>query len=133
MKRALGIVAAVGGYVVVEILLLLSVIVPYPAYAHEVYRTLVPWSQFLLIPGLAALCSRIIYGPQKWGRRTLVILLVALLGLCIFIIPLFVIAALLDWTFLFSKILFAVAMSVIFGAMVIGLRWCLRRLTGWNT
>ena len=130
MKRTLGIVAAVTGYVVIEILLLLSIIVPHES---NDYRIFVSWSQLLLIPGFAALFSRIIYGPQKWGRRTLAILLVALLGLCIFIIPLFVIAASLDWTFLFSKILFAVAMSVIFGAMVIGLRWCLRRLTRWNT
>jgi hypothetical protein len=42
-------VAAVTGYVVVEILLLLSVIVPDQFYESQVYRTLVLGSQFLLI------------------------------------------------------------------------------------
>jgi hypothetical protein len=62
----------------------------------------------------------------------LVILLVAPLGLCIFITPFFVIALWLDWTFIVSKILFAAAMSAVFGAMVIGFRWCLRRLRSWS-
>lgn len=132
MQRALGIVAAVTGCVVVEILLLLSVIVPDQFYEHQVYRTFVSWSQFVLIPGFAALFSRFIYGPQKWGRRMLVTLLFAPLGLCIFIIPFFVIATLQDWTFIVSKILFAAAMSVIFGAMVMAFRWCLRRLRMWS-
>jgi hypothetical protein len=132
MKRALGIVAAVTGYAFVETLLLLSIVLPRPENPPGIYQSVVLLAQVALLPGIAALFSRIIYGPRKWGRRTLVMFLLTPLALCVFIFPFFVIAVLFDWTFIVSRILFAVAMAAVFGAMLMGLRWCLRRLRTWS-
>lgn len=133
MKKALLIVAAVAGYSLIEAALLLSITVTSPLDRFpSLHQQVIAIGQLLLLPGFAALFSRMIYGPQKWARRTLLILLVAPLGLCIFITPFFVIAILLDWTFIVSKILFAIAMSAVFVAMVLGFRWCLRRLRRWS-
>lgn len=132
MRRALAIVGAVTGYAVTETLLLLSVILPHNGYSAGIYQWAVLWAQFLLIPGFAALFSRIIYGRRKWGRRTSVILLVAPLGLSILITPFAVLAILLDWTFVVSRILLGAAMSVVFVGMVMGFRWCMRRSRTWS-
>jgi len=60
MKKALLIIAAVAGYTLFESALLLSVIAPQPWNSPGHYQTTVLWGQVLLIPGTAAVFSRVI-------------------------------------------------------------------------
>lgn len=134
VKRALLIVAAVAGYFLLDAVLLLSVIVPRQSglLTPPPYAPFVGFSQLVLIPGMAVLFSRIIYGPQKWGRRCLLIFLTGPFVLLAVITPFVVIVILLDWTFIVSKILFAIAMMAIYATVLMGLRWCIRRSRQWS-
>ena len=134
VRKALIIIAAVAGYSLLELGLLLSSITSRSVVYAEpsTYQRAVYLGQLLFIPGIAALFSRIIYGPHKFGRRTLVILLAGPLGLCVLITPLVGLAIFLDWTFIVSKILFAVALTAVMGALVLAVRWCIRKSRKWS-
>ncbi len=133
VKRALLIVAAVAGYSFVETAVLLSVIAPRESVSTSVTgAALVGWSQFLLIPAMGVLFSRVIYGSRKLGRRALIALLIGPLVFCLFLSPFAAIALIFDWTFIVSRIILAVVTAVLFVAMAAALRWCLRRSRQWN-
>lgn len=134
MRKALIIIAAVAGYSLLETGLLLSSFVFHSPWftAPSTYQSVVYLGQFLLLPGIAALFSRFIYGPHKFVRRTLLILLAGPLGLCVLFTPFAGLAIFLDWTFIVSKILFAVAVTAVMGALVLAVRWCIRKSRRWN-
>lgn len=134
MRKALIIIAAVTAYSLLETGLLLSSAFCRSSVstAPSAYQSVVYLGQFLLIPGIAALFSRFIYGPHQFGRRTLVILLAGPLGLCLLITPFAGLAIFLDWTFIVSKILFAVALTAVMVALVLAVRWCIRKSRRWS-
>ena len=80
MKRAFLIAAVVAAYSVFEaVLLLCSGLLSYEdpgGSFHGAFLT----SQFLFIPGAAALFSRFIQGSHRWAWRTLFILVGGALG-----------------------------------------------------
>lgn len=86
MKTALVIVAAVGVYALIETGLMLST-APFPVTSYSgSYAAAVDFGQLVLIPGMAALLSAIMYGPHRWFRRTLKIILLGSLGVPVFAI-----------------------------------------------
>ena len=80
LRKALTIVAAIAGYCLIEVILLLTSSWPSFSATPTAYQTVVILGQLILIPGLSALLSRIIYGPHRWGRRVLTTLGTILLG-----------------------------------------------------
>ncbi|HTD23322.1 MAG TPA: hypothetical protein VK738_11750 [Terriglobales bacterium] len=97
MKKAIIIVAAVAAYCLFEIVLLLSIVTPNPGYPTSGTRqTVTGAAQLVLIPGLAAVFSRIIYGPYRWKRRALIILAVGA-GCVPALVGLVAVGMVLDW------------------------------------
>jgi hypothetical protein len=87
MNRAFLIFAAFAGYSIFETLLLLSVAaINYGPYSL-LYVQIVSFAQLLLIPGLGVLISCIVYGSQRWLRRTLTTFGVICLFTAAFSIP----------------------------------------------
>ena len=122
MKKALLIVAAVAGYSLIEAALLLSITVTSPLDRFpSLHQRVVALGQLLLLPGLAALMSRIMFGPFQSLRRTLTILLAGplsivavpptLLLLVLAIYPLY-------WADGISRILFVVLLPVVVGVVL---------------
>lgn len=136
MKKAMVIVAAVAGYVLLETTLLLSVIVPQPWSSPGRYQKIVLCAQVLLIPGMAAVFSRIMYGSFQWRRRTLTILLAGSLGVPIamimFFIPVIISIVLLAWAFAVHWVLFAVLLPLVLGAIMLGLLLLVRKSGKWS-
>jgi hypothetical protein len=138
VRKALIIIAAVAAYSLLELGLLLSFIVSRPVgySAPSTYQRVVGCAQFLLIPGLAALWSRIVYGPYGWPRGTLMILLGGSFGVPIaVIIALIAIAiplVLLVWAFGVSHFLFALLLPVVVGGMAFGLLAAVRKSGKWS-
>jgi len=135
MDRPTAIILAVAGYSIVETILLLSVDAPRPLYYPTSYQRIVIFGQLLLIPGMAALMSRVMYGPYQWRRRTLTILLYGVFSIPVAIIS-FALILLTVWI-LFSAyevrwILFAVALPVVTVGVVIALVFLVRRSGGWT-
>ena len=83
MKKALIIFAVVAGYSLFDAALLLSMLHPnFLIDSPSTHQTLLLLAQLLLlIPGLAALVSRLLYGPRGWKRRALKILLTVPIGI----------------------------------------------------
>ncbi len=138
VRKALIIIAAVAGYSLLEAGLLLSSIVSRPAgYAvPSTYQSVVYLGQFLLIPGLAALLSRIMYGPYGWPRRTLMIFLAGSFGVPIVVMVALIVLAiplvLLVWAFGVSHFLFALLLPVIVGGVAFGLLAAVRKTGKWS-
>jgi len=98
MKNAVGVVGIAAAYSLLEVGLLFSLMLTTSSYsASATYQASVVWGQLLLIPGSAALMSRIVYGPHGWARRALNILVVGALGVPILILVLIALLFLLDW------------------------------------
>lgn len=131
MKKALIIVASVAAYASIEAALLLTLMVPGIYFEAETHQKIIALGQFLLIPGMAALFSRIIYGPHRFGRRALAIFLCGSLGVPVAVIAgLLVIGlplTLLIWAFSVSKILFALLVPIVLAVMTMGLLFCVRK------
>lgn len=128
MKKALIIVGLVAAYSSLEMGLLLSSIVSRHGFTYpSPYQGIVWLGQLLLIPGLAALLSRIMYGPYGSGRRTVTILLAGSLGVPIVMIGVLIPIALLAWAYDVSQLLFDVLLPVILVGMVTGLFVAVRR------
>jgi len=113
--------------------LLLSTIISRQGYWYpSTYQTVIYFGQLLLIPGLAAVFSRIMYGPYGWARRTLTILLVgAFLG-PVSIFALAIPMLLLAWAFDLNRFLFDFLLPVIVGGMVVGLLVAVRKSGKWG-
>ena len=104
MKKALIIVAAVAGYsLLVTGLFLITLLTrfwalfPITSQTAGTDQAVVGWVQFLLIPGLAALLSRIMYGSYHWGRRTLAIFAVIPVTILTLIVLFAPVAIFLKW------------------------------------
>jgi len=138
VRKALIIIAAVAGYSLLELGLLLSFIVSHPVgYADpSTFQRVAGWAQILLIPGLAALWSRIMYGPYGWPRRTRMILLAGSFGVPIAVIAALIAIAiplvLLVWAFGVSHFLFAVLLPVVVGGMAFCLLAVVRKSGRWS-
>ncbi len=136
MKKAFLIIAVVAAYSAIETVLLLSVIAPNPLVRFpDAVQIAVGWGQFLLIPGMAALISRIMYGPYVWPRRTLMIMLmgagivlVVPVGLLLFGLS----AALLIWAYGVSRILFWVLLPLVVCAMLSTFVFLVRKSGKWT-
>jgi hypothetical protein len=59
------------------LLLLLSITPQYPYFDPRLYQWMIWWGQLLVIPGLAALFSRWLYGHARSGLRALTIVVVS--------------------------------------------------------
>ncbi len=128
MRKALIIVAVVAGYSLLETGVLLSVMLPHYGYSTRgTYEEVALLGQLLLIPGLAALLSRIMYGPYRFGRRAATVLLVGSLGVPIVLTLILIPIGLLVWAFSVSKIIFAVLLPVIVGSIALSLRFVIRK------
>jgi hypothetical protein len=132
MNKAPIVVTLVTGYALLETVLLLSVIVVQRWYLPSSYQIAVLWAQVLLIPGMAALISRLTYGSYQWVRRTMTIVLLAWLVVPATLIAILVPALVLAGAFAISRILFAVLLPVVLCAMAFGLFLLVRRSGGWN-
>ena len=122
MKKAFLIVVAVVAYSVLETGLLLSSIIFHEGVSYpSTYQAAVYWGQLLLIPGLAALFSRIMYGSYRWRSRTLTILLAGLLSVPIGITVLVIVLVPLGSAFGTSRILFYLLLLVSLICVVFGL------------
>ncbi len=86
-RQALLIIGTVAAYTIVETLLLLSVIGTVPMAASPTpYRIVILFSQLLAVPGIAALFSWLMYGPDGWIRRaTFIVVLGPLIMVSCFI------------------------------------------------
>ena len=132
MKKAIVIASPIAGYAVIEAALLLSVIVPHNWFPPGPYQLTVVWGQLLLIPGMAAVVSRVIYGSYQWKRRTLTILLVGALGVPALIVLLIFPVALLAWAADRNMILFALLLPVVLGAFAFAAYWCVKNNGKWG-
>ena len=132
LRKPLIIVAIVSGYSLLEIGLLLSSIVSHQGYFHpSTYQAVVYLGQILLIPGLAAVFSRIIYGSHEWIRKTVMMLPGgALLGPAA-IIVVFAPAVVLAWAFDVSRMLFDLLLPLTLGGMAVGLFLAVRKSGKW--
>src|SRR3989442_7388046 len=75
MRKTFLIIAAVAVYCLFEVMLLLSIATPNWDYPTSNIRQIVAgFAQLVLIPGLAAIFSRLIYGRHDWKKRVLIIL-----------------------------------------------------------
>lgn len=133
MRKALIIVAAVAGYSLLEAGVLLSVMLPHYEYSNRgTYEEVALLGQLLLIPGLAALLSRIMYGPYRWVRRAATILLVGSLGVPIILTLIFLPVGILIWAFSVSKLIFAVLLPVVVGSVGLSLHFVIRKGAKWS-
>ena len=84
-------------------------------------------SQLLMIPGMAALSSVILYGRRRWKRRVLTILLVGTLGppVALFLVVLPI--GLLSWAADISVWLFRFLLLVVLGPMFCGFFLAIRK------
>jgi hypothetical protein len=96
------------------------------------YPAIVAWGQLLLIPGLAALLLRIMYGPYRWVRRAVTILLVGSLGVPVVFTLIFFPLGFLVWAFSASKIIFVVLLPVVIGGIALGLRFVIGKGAKWS-
>jgi hypothetical protein len=133
VKNALIIVAVVAGYSLLEAGALLSVMLPHLGYPNRwAYSAVVAWGQLLVIPGLAALLSRIMYGSYHWGRRAAMILLVGSFGVPVVLTLIFIPVGLLVWAYSISKVIFVVILPVLVGVVILSLRFVIRRGAKWS-
>ena len=80
MKKAIPIVAVVAGYCLFEVVLILSIVTPPSSPAPHTLQMIGVSAQLVLIPGLAAIFSRLIYGRHDWKKRVLMILALGSVG-----------------------------------------------------
>ena len=133
VKKALIIVAVVAAYSLLETGLLLSVMMLHYNSLHRwTYPEIVAWGQLLLIPGMAALLSRIMYGSYRWVRRAATILLVGSFGVPVVFTLIFLPVALVAWAFSVGKLVFAVLLPVVVGSIVLSLRFVIRKGAKWG-
>jgi len=93
------IIGAVAGYSLLETALLLMYLLPEgPPFSWSWHGTLI-FAQFLVIPGMAALFSLILYGRHEWKRR-MAFRFIAVAGfvllLCLIVVPLDLLARTLE-------------------------------------
>jgi hypothetical protein len=81
---------------------------------------------------MAALFSRIVYGPYRFGRRALTILLAGSLGVPVAITAVAIPVMLLAWAADVSLILFGALTPVVAFAVALGILFCIRKFDNWS-
>jgi hypothetical protein len=134
VKRALVMVAAVAGYSLLEMSLLLSAMLPHDAYsAPSSYQEAVLWGQLLFIPGLAVMLSRIMYGRDGWRNRALTTLAVGAFGVPALVAFLVAILVSIEWVSSIARessvaiVVFILLAVLIGGSVTVGLFFVVRR------
>ena len=113
--------------------LLLSTFASHQGYDYPTtYQATVCFGQLFLIPGLAAILSRIMYGSYRWRTRTLTILLTGILGVPIGIIAVAIVVAPLAWALDRNLTLFYLLLPVSLGGAVLGLFVAKRKSEKWG-
>lgn len=114
MKRTFAMIGVVAAYSLLEAGLLLNMLVV-QGYSNSISCLTAAVSlQLLVIPGLAVAVSRILYGPQNWRRRALVIFGLGSLGVPVLILLLVAVGILLEWV---SSITWASTGSIVLFAV----------------
>ena len=134
VKKTSAIIGAVAAYSVSETGLLLSLDLPggpQPKPFPTTYQLIVIWGQLLLIPGTAALMSRILYGPHQWCRRTLTILLYGILSIPVSILVFAILILPLALAADVSSVLFYITLPIVVLAAAWALRFLIRKSGGW--
>lgn len=135
MTRPAVILMAVAGYAFAETIILWTLAVPHLLYYPTPYQKTVAFGQLLLIPGMAAVMSRVMYGPYQWLRRTSTILLCGILSVPVAIISLFLLLLpvwILVRSYEVSRILFALALPVVALGVLTALVFLVRRSGRWS-
>ena len=128
MKTALAIVVVVALYSCLETIFLVSILTPYHfGLRHDVYQAFVGWSQLLVIPGIAALFSRLMYGAKGWRKRAIKILLAGALGPALFLMVVISVGTAIAWAASVNPILCVVFFVVFGGGVILGMIW----IAGW--
>lgn len=129
MKRTLAIIAAVAVYCLFEVVLLLSIDISDFNYPTSGTRQMTTGAaQLLLIPCLAALFSRIMYGAWRWKRRFLLILAYGAGCVPAVVILVVVIATPLGWAFSNGMLLFVPLLVLVSGSVFAGLFFLVRKM-----
>lgn len=123
-QTGLATIAIVAGYSLVEVFLLLTFAQPSDDGIPTTFQFVIFFAQLLLIPGIAALFSVLLYGTHQWRRRTLTILACGPLGVSALIASIVLIASVLAVAATISMVLFFVALPVVVG----GLWWVVAKL-----
>jgi hypothetical protein len=128
VRRALLVIAAVAGCCLFETALLLSSLLQEHAYRRSVsWHAVLGFAQFLLLPGMAALYSRFIYGRRQWGRRALILFLAGTAAVPVLIVVVLLPLGLLAWAFDVSIALFFVVLLLVVAGMTWGLFLAIRK------
>lgn len=124
VKKALAIVSVVTLYSWLASVFLLTILTPaFVPRPFPIYQAIVGWGQLMVIPGLAALFSRLMYGPKGWPRRAVKILLAGSVGVvCLLLVIIFTGAA-IAWTATINSMLFVASLLVLGGGVTLGIVW----------
>ena len=128
MKKGLAIVAVVGLYSCLETVFLLSFLFPTVFSFPSTYQAFVGWSQLVVIPGIAALFSRLMYGSQGWRRRAINTLLLGSFGLALFLTVFFSVIAEMVWSASVHWTLFIASAVILGGGFIVGIAWTIKRI-----
>lgn len=121
MNNAIKIAALVAGYSLFEAAVILMLLYP------ERPEVFAGWTLVVIIPGTAALMSRLAYGPHRCLRRTLMIIA----GFWVIPAPLtllLLVGAFLAWVFTINTLLFYALLPLVLGAVFLGLFLTIRKL-----
>jgi len=129
VRKALAIVLVVALYSSLETVFLLSILTPYLfGFRYDMYQAFVGWSQLLVIPGLAALFSRLMYGAQGWRKRCIKTALAGALGLPLLLTVVGSVGAAIAWAASVNVILAVVFFVVLGGGFILGMIWIAGRM-----
>lgn len=124
MKKALLIVVAVAVYCLLLVVVSFSIDVPVIDYASSGTHQMTAGALLLLIPGLAAFFSRIMYGSYNWKRRLLLFV-----GCGAGCIPAaFLLVVLLFRAYSASMLLFVSLLVLLPSGVLVGLFFLIRKL-----
>src|SRR5580765_8576453 len=93
------------------------------------YQAFVGRSQLLVIPGLAALFSRLMYGAQGWKKRCIKTALAGALGLPLLLTVVGSVGAAIAWAASVNTVLAVVFFLVLGGGFILGMIWIAGRMS----
>jgi hypothetical protein len=129
VKNVISVVAMVATFSCLETAFLLCYLLP----ESEYYLLTVPrhgllvFTQFLLLPGIAALFSRLIYGRPGWGKRALVIFLAGTVGAPLLLAALLLVLMFIVWAADLSEVFGLVVLPFVIGGMIWALFFAIRQ------
>jgi hypothetical protein len=133
VRRTLLVIVMVGGYCFLETTFLLSDLLLNDIYpgSYSLFA-LLGFGQFLILPGTAALYSRLIYGRQGWARRALILFLAGTVGVPVMVVIFVLPVGLLAWVADFNVALGFMLLPLVVAAMGWALIFLIRK-TGERT